>query len=79
MQTLEQQIKAHEARQLMKVIEWAGSQKTLARFLGVSTQVVSNWVSRGRISATAAAKLEEKTGGQFQKKDMRPDVKEWYL
>lgn len=79
MTTLHEKIKAHEAAQIIKAVDWAGSQSNLASVLDVSPQVVSNWVKRGRISATAAAKLEEKTGGEFKKKDMRPDVKEWYL
>jgi len=79
MQTLKQQIEAQEAAQLLKAVEWAGSQTNLGKVLGVSPQVVSNWVKRGRISATAAAELEKITNGLFKKSEMRPDVKEWYL
>lgn len=63
----------------MKLVEWAGSQHMLAKILDVSPQVVSNWVARGRISATKAAELEQRTKGEFKKSDLRPDVKEWYL
>lgn len=68
-----------EKQQLESAIEWAGSPQMLAKFLNVSPQVVNNWTSRGRISATAAALLEFKTSGKFKKSEMRPDVKEWYL
>jgi DNA-binding transcriptional regulator YdaS (Cro superfamily) len=49
----------------------------LAEKLGESTQTVSNWVARGRISATAALKVEEFTSGKFKASEMRPDVKQW--
>lgn len=79
MKTLKEMLEAKEAAELMRAIDWAGGQIYLARFLGVSPQVVCNWVQRGRISATKAAELEQKTSGLFKKSEMRPDVSEWYL
>lgn len=52
----------------------------IARELGVSNQVVNNWFSRGRISATMAIKASEhpKVSGLILKEDFRPDIKEWF-
>ena len=52
----------------------------IARALGVERQTVYLWFSRGKISATAAIKLEqhEKVKGVITKEEMRPDVKEWF-
>jgi len=79
MTTLKEMIEKQEAEQLQAAIDWAGGQTVLAQFLGTSPQTVSNWVARGRISASAAADLEKKTSGKFKKSEMRPDVKDWYL
>lgn len=62
---------------LYKLIAWVGSQSRLAKQLGVSRQTVNNWISRGRISATAAIEVERKTDGLFKKEDLRPDVVQW--
>jgi DNA-binding transcriptional regulator YdaS (Cro superfamily) len=56
-----------------------GGQSQLARFLGVSKQAVNQWVSRGRISATAAIHVEALTGGAFRKEDLRPAVTKWIV
>jgi DNA-binding transcriptional regulator YdaS (Cro superfamily) len=79
MSTLAEQLEAQEREQIKRAVDWAGSQRRLASYLGVSRQVVNGWVSRGRISATKAAELEKATNGYFKKSEMRPDVKEWYL
>jgi DNA-binding transcriptional regulator YdaS (Cro superfamily) len=62
---------------LHKLIAWTGSQSRLAKQLGVSRQTVNNWISRGRISATAAIEVDRKTDGLFKKEDLRPDVVQW--
>jgi len=77
--SIQDRLQQQEKEQLDAAIKWAGSRPILAKILGVSQQVVHGWVQRGRISATAAAKLEEITKGEFKKSEMRPDVKEWYL
>jgi predicted site-specific integrase-resolvase len=47
---------------------------------GVKRQAVYNWFRRGRISATAAANLEQHilVKGVITKEQMRPDVAEWF-
>lgn len=77
MKTIAEQILDAEIEQLDKLIEYVGGQKNLADFLDVSKQTVWNWVLRGRISATAALKVEGLTNGKFKASEMRPDVKQW--
>ena len=72
-----EQIKQEQASELMRLIEFAGSQARLARALDVSPQVVQNWVKRGRISATCAIDAEQQTNGFITKEELRPDVENW--
>ena len=53
---------------------------SLAEAAGVERQAVYNWFRRGRVSITAALILEdhEKVKGIITKKEMRPDVKDWF-
>jgi DNA-binding transcriptional regulator YdaS (Cro superfamily) len=76
---LHEQIKKAQAEGLAQLVNHFGSQSKLADALGVSRQVVSNWLTRGRISATMAAKAETITNGQFKKQDLRPDVTKWEI
>ena len=62
---------------LMALLAWMGSRKRLAEHCSVSPQAVYDWVKRGRISATCAKIIEEKTSGMFTKEYLRVDVKEW--
>lgn len=71
------QIKTKQAQQLIKLVEWFGTQSMMAHDLGVSRQTVNNWLKRGRISATMAIKAEKLTNGHFKKQDLRPDVIAW--
>lgn len=52
----------------------------MAEACGVNRQTVYQWFRRGKISATAAIKLEnhEKVKGVITKEQMRPDVNEWF-
>ena len=75
--SLAEQIKQQQVEQLSLLVKWFGTQKMLANRLGVSKQTVSNWVVRGRISATAAKNAQNATKGVFTKEDLRPDVIEW--
>lgn len=75
--SLAQQIKQQQAQQLIKLVEWFGTQSMMAHKLGVSRQTVNNWLKRGRISATMAIKAEEITKGAFNKQSLRPDVIAW--
>ena len=72
-----QQIKQMQSQQLIKLIGWVGGQSRLAAELGQSKQTVHAWVKRGRISASAAILVDEKTCGMFKKSDLRPDVISW--
>lgn len=72
-----QQIKQKQASELIRLIDYVGSQSSLAAQLEVPRQVVSNWVKRGRISATMATIVERKTSGLFTRKNLRPDVATW--
>ena len=75
--TYAQKIKAQQAGQLLKLIEYFGGQTVLANKVGVSAQVVHNWTKRGRISASRAIVAETLTGGEFKKEQLRPDVLVW--
>lgn len=77
MKSIAEQIKEMEKRKLTELVEYVGGQASLARFLGVSRQSVNEWVSRGRISATAAIEVEKLTNGLFKKEDLRPAVTQW--
>lgn len=54
------------------------SKVDMARSLDVTPQSVQDWFKRGRISAIAAIRVQEITGGEITKEEMRPDVKEWF-
>lgn len=77
MKSIAEQIKEMEERKLSELIHYVGGQAALARFVGVSRQSVNEWVSRGRISATAAIDIERLTDGRFKKEDLRPAVTQW--
>ena len=71
------QIKDQQAAELARLIKYVGGQSALAAQLDIPRQVVSNWVSRGRISATMATEVERKTKGLFTRRELRPDVATW--
>lgn len=79
MKSIAEQIREMEQTKLLELIDYVGGQSQLARFLGVSKQAVNQWVSRGRISATAAIHVEALTGGVFRKEDLRPAVTNWIV
>jgi len=64
--------------ELENLLAWAGSPGYLADLLGVSSQTVTGWRARGRISATCAVDIEKLTEGLFTKRQLRPDVLEWF-
>lgn len=72
-----EEVLQEQSLNLMRLIEYAGSQSRLARGLDVSPQVVQNWVKRGRISASCAIDAEKLTNGFITKRDLRPDVETW--
>ena len=71
------QIKQQQAKELIAVIKYAGSQVKLARACGVSRQVVNEWVKVGRISEFGATTIDRVTSGYFRREEMRPDVVVW--
>lgn len=77
-QSISERIAQQEKAAIEKVVKDFGSQIALARLLDVTPQAVNEWLKRGRISATAAALLEERTKGAYKKADLRPDVKTWF-
>jgi len=79
MSYITKQVKTQEKMQLLALVKWAGSKASLAKMLDVSPQVVSGWIKRGRISATAAVEAEKQSRGLFTKRALRPDVSEWRL
>lgn len=50
----------------------------MASELGFDRGAVQMWFKRGRISATAAIIVEEKTNKAITKEELRPDVTEWF-
>lgn len=53
--------------QVQDALRYAGGRVTdLAEFMGVSTQVVGNWVARGAISPAGQWELEYLTGGALR-------------
>jgi len=70
-------VKERQQKELSDLIQYFHSQSRLGRALGVSRFVVNRWVSRGRISATAAIQVEKITQGKFKKENLRPDVLVW--
>ncbi len=77
MTTLAQEIKAKQAKNLMKLIDYFGSQTRTAAYLDTSPQVIQGWLLRGRISAKMAIKAELVTGHYLTKEQLRPDVMAW--
>lgn len=52
-----------------------GSQSALARALGVKQAHVWNWLNRDkRLPAEYCLKIEQATGGQVTRHDLRPDI-----
>lgn len=62
---------------LDKAITHAGGVTALAEKLGVRQSVVSNWKNRGdtpRVPAERCIAIENATGGEVTRYDLRPDV-----
>jgi DNA-binding transcriptional regulator YdaS (Cro superfamily) len=78
MKSVDEQLSEHHAMMLDRVIAWAGSPGTLAVLLDVTPQTVQSWMARGRISAKAAVRAEQISGGVFKARDLRPQVAVWW-
>jgi DNA-binding transcriptional regulator YdaS (Cro superfamily) len=57
---------------LKKAIKRVGSQRKLSALLGISQQVISHWVSKGRVSAEQVLPIEKITGVPCY--ELRPDI-----
>jgi DNA-binding transcriptional regulator YdaS (Cro superfamily) len=77
MKTLAQKIKEDQAKNLIKLIGYFGSQAKLAAHLDVTPQAVQGWILRGRISAKMAIQSELVTGNFLSREQLRPDVINW--
>ena len=60
-------------RKLKKACKIVGSQNKLAKALGVSRQAVYQWME-GKVPAERVLAVEELTGGQVTRYDLRPDI-----
>lgn len=67
-------------RAIDKAIQIVGGKSSLARAIGVSPQMVSQWaraVKPKPIPVTRCIAIEQATGGEVTRKDLRPD--DWHL
>lgn len=71
------EIKKKQFEELNRVIEFFGTATRLAEAIGVTKSAVSQWVIRGKISATMAREVERVTNGEFKKEELRPDIAKW--
>lgn len=56
-----------------------GSQRELAKLLGVTRARVTQWLTTDRIVSDYCPRIERLTGGQVRCEDLRPDVDWAYL
>lgn len=59
---------------LKKAISVAGTTYALAELLNYKQSRISMWVTRGRVPAEECRAVEQATGGQVTRHDLRPDV-----
>lgn len=63
-------------RSLQRAIDHAGSVTALADAVGVGVSAVYNWRTRGRVSLTAALRIEELTEHALTVYDLCPQLRE---
>lgn len=56
---------------LEQAIEAAGGAAELGRYLGITSQAISQWT---RVPADRVIQVERATGGRFTRYDLRPDL-----
>lgn len=59
---------------LDRAIDKAGGVSKLADAIGLKPNVVSNWRLRKQVPAERCVAIEDATGGQVTRHDLRPDV-----
>lgn len=64
---------------IKRAAQIVGSQRELARQMGVTPGRVCQWATTDRIIADYCPKIERITGGQVRCEDLRPDVDWAYL
>lgn len=57
-----------------KIKKALGSQRVLAKSLGIGDMAVSQWKRRGQIPAVHVIEIERLTAGQVTRHEMRPDL-----
>lgn len=64
-----------DKKPIERAVDVAGSQKALATALNVKPALVSQWVTGHRpVAAHHCLPIEQATGGQVTRHDLRPDV-----
>lgn len=61
---------------ILRAVLIAGSQKNLAKMVGVSAQAVFAWIARGAVPAEHCPMIEKATKGQVTCEELRPDLAE---
>lgn len=59
---------------LERAIKIAGSQTALARLINKTQAHVWNWLQAGRVPGEHCIAIEQATGGQVTRYELRPDV-----
>ncbi len=59
---------------LERAIKIIGSQVKLAKILGKRQSSIWNWLKSGRVAAEYAIPIEQATGGQVTRHELRPDI-----
>lgn len=62
-----------QKKPIEKAADILGGAVNLAALLGVSAQVVSNWKQRDAVPIERCVAIEQATGGQVTRRDLRPD------
>ena len=61
-------------RALEKAISIVGSQNKLAAAVGVRQSTLNYWVTQGRVPPEKCALIEEATGGEVTRVQLRPEI-----
>jgi DNA-binding transcriptional regulator YdaS (Cro superfamily) len=59
---------------LEKAIKIVGSQYRMAKILGKRQSVIWYWLKSGHVSAEFVIPIEQATGGQVTRHELRPDI-----
>lgn len=59
---------------IRKIVAACGSQSRLATALNLKPMAISQWKRRGRIPVEHVLAIEQLTGGQVTRHEMRPDL-----